>query len=80
MNLITVVGKANFSSRDQSKHYFVLHCLSSKDTVEGYAVDTKFVSQEIFNKVSVNSRYEVIYGCYDNGRAFVSDLKEVVKQ
>lgn len=78
MNVITVIGKANFSSKD-GRQFYVLHVYSQKDSVEGYAVDTKFVTADIFNKTFINGKYEVVYGCYDNGRAFVADLKEVVK-
>lgn len=80
INVITVIGKANFRSEKKNQDYYVLHTYCKKDSVEGYAVDAKFVSADIFNSVSINGKYEVIYGCYDNGRAYIADMKPVANE
>ena len=75
--VIQVVGKANFHSEKKGKDYYTLHCVFQRDGVEGSAVEVKFVSAEIYNSVQVGCLYSIVYGAYDNGRAYISELREV---
>lgn len=77
MLVIQIVGKQTFFSSKKNQDYFVIHCVFRKDGVNGFAVESKFISGELFQKVDVNKFYAVVYGAYDNGRAFIADLKEV---
>lgn len=77
MAIVQVVGKASFHSSKKDQDFFVLHCISRQDNVQGFACDTKFVSNELFNKVDLDKQYQIIYDAYSNGRAFITDLREV---
>lgn len=76
--MVKVFGKQTFFSQKKNQDFYILHVCYKKDGVEGFAVDQKFVSSEIYSKVQVNKDYEIIYGAYDNGRAFISDVKEAL--
>lgn len=75
--IIQVVGKQTFYSPKKSQDYYVLHTLFKRDGVDGHAVETKFVSSDLFGKVSIGKQYVIVYDAYANGRAFISDLREV---
>lgn len=77
MNIIRVVGKAHFYSEKKQRDYFTLHTVFKKQGIEGDAVEVKFVSSDIFNSVSIGCLYQVVYGAYDNGRAYISELIQV---
>lgn len=77
MSVIRVVGKTTFFSSRKNKDFFVLHVAMKKDSVEGMAVEQKFVSSEIFDKAYVDGLYRIQYGCNDFGQAVIDDLIEV---
>lgn len=77
MTVIRVVGKQTFFSQKKNQDYFVLHTAFQKDDVQGLAVETRFVSSDLYNKAQLNRQYAIVYDAYANGRAFISDLREV---
>lgn len=70
---ISVVGKQSFVSK-KGTQCNILHVLQSQDNVQGYAATTFFVSDDVYNKAAIRTSYEIVYGAYQNGRAFVQDL------
>lgn len=72
---IVLLGKQSFVSK-KGTQCNILHYGASDPAVEGMAVKTVFVSDELFNKVQVKKNYDVKYGAYSNGRAFIEDLIE----
>lgn len=79
MNVIRIIGKSHFYSEKKQRDYYTLHTVFKKDGVEGDACEVRFVSPEIYNKVTIGNLYQVVYGAYDNGRAFISELVQVEK-
>lgn len=77
MTVIKVVGKSSFHSDKKNQDYYVLHCVFHREGVEGFAVEAKFVSSDIFSKAIIDRQYAVIYDIYSNGRGYVSDIREV---
>lgn len=75
--VIQIVGKQNFHSAKKNQDYYVLHTLFEKQDVSGHAVEGKFVSADIYNKAEIGKLYSIVYDAYANGRAFISDLREV---
>lgn len=72
-----ILGKQSFVSKKGSQCN-ILHVGYQDPNVNGMAVKTEFVSDEVFASVEIRKTYTVVYGAYSNGRAFISELKEVV--
>lgn len=72
---INLIGKQSFVSK-KGTQCNIIHFLTVRDNVEGFAAETAFVEDSIFNKARVNGKYKVVYGCYNNGRAYIADLVE----
>lgn len=75
--VMIIFGKQSFKSK-KGVDCFMLHAGQKQPNVDGLAVSNFFVDQSIFNKVRINKNYDVTYGAYPNGRAFIQDMIECV--
>lgn len=73
---VVIVGKQSFVSK-KGVQCNILHVLQQQENVTGSAASTMFVSDEVFNKASINQKYNIVYGAYANGKAYVLDLTPV---
>lgn len=71
-----ILGKQSFVSK-KGTQCNILHVGYQDNNVSGMAVKTEFVSDEVFGSVETRKTYAVVYGAYSNGRAYISELKEV---
>lgn len=70
-----ILGKQSFVSK-KGTQCNILHVGYEDKNVSGMAVKTVFVDSAVFDSVAISKYYEVVYGAYPNGQAYVSALIE----
>lgn len=75
--IVQVVGKRHWHNDLKNKDYHVINTMYQDASIEGFAIKERFVSAEIYNKIVCGRKYEFSFDEGYNGRAFVSDVKEI---